>query len=103
MKKLTINTQQVATYEREYDVVLTDEMYELIKQKTIEGHWELQDVFDFLQLEGLVHINDCSEDYNEEDESVYDQGRYILSASNKELEDWLEEIKDAAAVEPELV
>jgi hypothetical protein len=95
MKKLNISTKQVATYEREYEVELSDEMIQIIQEKTIEEDWTIEDLFYFLQNEKLVSIDDCDENYEEEEESPYD-GRYILSKTNSDIDDWLENIKDVA-------
>jgi len=95
MKKLTISTKQVATYERVYEVELTDEMMAFVEKKTVEEDWDLEDLFNHLQNQNLVDINDCDENYEEEDESVYD-GRYVLSSENAKIDDWLENIKEVA-------
>jgi hypothetical protein len=70
-------------------------MMAIIEKKTIEEDWTIEDLFYFLQNENLVSIDDCDEDYNEEEESPYD-GRYILSKTNSDIDDWLENIKDVA-------
>jgi hypothetical protein len=101
MKKLNISTKQVAVYERQYEVELPDAVVDYIRLKAVDDDWDLEDVFSYLQNEGLVDINDCYEDYNEECEEVYD-GRYVLSQNNQEIDNWLESIR-MEQVEEDLV
>jgi hypothetical protein len=102
MKKFNISTKQVAVYERQYEVELPDAAVEYIRIKAVDEDWDLEDVFNYLQNEGFVDINDCEEDYNEESEEVYD-GRYVLSQNNQEIDNWLDNIREQKYAEEELV